>query len=791
MAGPWEDYQNAERPPWEDFSDKPDSHVGEVKGIDKALFAARSAAEGHTAGLSEPLISRIKALISSGSEALRAPLGAATEYEMNEAEHTPEFEAAIQKDVAQRQAEKKANPGLDLASQIFGGIIPSPINVGTKVFKGAETTVKGIKALQAAKEASMLARGASKIATSAGAGALGGAGYEAVKQAAERPDGFIEGGDSLDDILNAAKFGGALGGGIPVVAGALKGGASAAGWLGKKTFSSLFGVAENNIDKYMANSERINAAPDLPQIKDQVDDAVAKIKEAHDSGQMSVKDAEEAMKELKRDIQFKYSDAKVDAREAARKAEEHLKDAYEKSLEPLQSKRLPTDKAGNIVDMVHSLKDGVNKGSEDAMMLLRNTEDVLPTAPIKAGVTQAIKKYGVEGAGPISDKGAAAVQSLERFQGRLEKLPKKLALEEFKQLVKQLDQDINWKDGAGQYMDAASADKVAIRRQMDEILKNASPEYREAMIPVAEKANLLGQASKRFGDERRAISTLSSAASPKGAPDLELLAQLENQTGRSGEVTGPVREYTAARQTLSDPEALNQIRQGLPEYQAYRAAAANLARRNPKWTRAQITAELAGSKEARALAMAEEAAGNAKSEFEPFKSLTPASTESKLRALTQNSEKGIENREALKALGDKTGTDFLQALDDLNVKQSFEKGAASGSRNTLIWTVMGGVFGGLPGAGGGAAFGQMVDRYGPKMAKTIMDGVIAVKNNPKLEVIKSLNVPPEVKEELEKGMRLYLINPENSQSSRRVAGKKDEKKRMPAKNNAKLKALED
>ncbi len=45
----------------------------------------------------------------------------------------------------------------------------------------------------------------------------------------------------------------------------------------------------------------------------------------------------------------------------------------------------------------------------------------------------------------------------------------------------------------------------------------------------------------------------------------------------------------------------------------------------------------------------------------------------------------------------------------------------------------------------GAAAGAIADKYGPQIAKKMLDGVIRIKGSPTLEKIKALDVPPQVK----------------------------------------------
>ena len=84
--------------------------------------------------------------------------------------------------------------------------------------------------------------------------------------------------------------------------------------------------------------------------------------------------------------------------------------------------------------------------------------------------------------------------------------------------------------------------------------------------------------------------------------------------------------------------------------------------------------------------------------------------------------------DALKQFDQRTGGGLLDELQNSYVKDAFDKGATNGSRNVNLYGAMGDAAGsslGLPGkmAGrtAGLLFGASVDKYGPSMAKGILD----------------------------------------------------------------------
>ncbi len=461
-----------------------------------------------------------------------------------------------------------------------------------------------------------------------------------------------------------------------------------------------------------------------------------------------------------------------------------FKEAAAKVVQPLKDKRAPTELASEVVNAVEDLKRGISEKSGAAWETLEASDKTLPTKVLKSEVSKAMAALQVGGSegGAVGQSSESALNSLQKLRGQLDALPSQLSMGQVKQIVQSLDRDINWRGGAGEYMDAASREKLGIRRGADAYLKRNIPGYSEAMAPVAEDSGLLGEVSGAFGDERKAIGRLGQVAGPKGELDREALSRLEQATGRPGAFTGPVDEYTRAQSLLKDPQALEQMRRATPEYTAYRQAMAKLAKMNPQWSRDQLENALSKSKEARALSFAEDALSKAQSKLDPVSSLTPASTESKLKSFLRPSGAPIETQRALSALEAESGKQFTKQLDNRAVLDAFSKPYTHGSRNTVLWSILGLAFGGLPGGSAGAVWGQAVDRYGPKIGKAILDGVGKLGETQSVQTIRNLSVPQGVKDELEREFKVYVImrNATEGASNSRVASSDSGADRKPA-----------
>lgn len=113
-------------------------------------------------------------------------------------------------------------------------------------------------------------------------------------------------------------------------------------------------------------------------------------------------------------------------------------------------------------------------------------------------------------------------------------------------------------------------------------------------------------------------------------------------------------------------------------------------------------------------------------------------TASKIKSIARGLRPG--DRKALEQLGEYAGQDYMQAIDDVLVKEAFEKTHQMGSRNVNLFGILAGAVSasmgdvsGLLGAGAGAALGATADKYGPAMTKRVIDIIMDAKANPKYQ----------------------------------------------------------
>jgi hypothetical protein len=663
---------------------------------------------------------------------------------------------------ADEQADLATNPKATIAGNLAGAFM-SPVGKLAAGSVAADAT-KGQKLVQAMK-------------TSAMQGAVYGAG----SSNADLTQGDV--GDAAWDTAKGAGLGAAVPPVIEGAIGAAKGAYGGAKWASGKLFHSMFGVTPENAGGYLSRRSEINSAPALVDIKNGIDGDVKTISEAVDSGKMDVQDAKAALLALRTQAANQITQAGYNAQRASEHANDMLQRATAGVMRPLKGMVAPTGIASDVVTAVGDLKKGISAKSDAAWDALADSDQQLPTKVIKGALTQAMNGLKVGGAegGAVGSKSEAAIGSLQKLRDQLDNLPAKLSMPQAKQIVQNLDMDIGWTSGAGEYMDPASREKLGIRRAVDGYMKRNVDGYAEAMAPVAKDRDLLDQVAGAFGDVHRATSRLGSISTPKGALDRDVLAQLEQATGRQGAFTGPIDQYNRVQSLLKNPNAVDQLQQALPEYQAHQQAVLDRQMtQNPQWKQTQMQRAVSGSPELAGLTSAQGRLQQAQATYDPVRRLTPSSTESQIRSFGYPKGAPIENHQAL---DQQTGKNYMQQIKDRAVLDSFSKDTTQGSRKTLMgatlgglvgWAIGGGTAGGISGAALGGQVGGLADKYGPAMGKKILDQMANLAEKPSIKTIRNMDLPPSVKQDIEREFNVYWLNRSASPRLSNVAQQGDQ-----------------
>lgn len=604
----------------------------------------------------------------------------------------------------------------------------------------------------------------------------------------------------------------------PLIGRGIQAAAGGAKALGTKVLSNTLGANPNAIQEYLQFSKRINAAPTEEALKQISDEYVGKLAQDVEANKLSVTQAQDALAAHKKEVALKWgddvaastanlSDARADLRVAGAdqsnqvaqktyETKQALKDAqntlsaeHGQFVQSLKDQRAPTDLAPDVVESVNNLKKQVVDASSAAFDTLKNSGASMPKQAILKEIDDHIGNLMIQGKAPVGGQAESALNSLQKLKAQVSQLGDHLSMSDLKQMVQGLDKDINWTGGAGDFVDAASREKMGVRSAIDSYLKDTVPEYRRIMEPLADKTRLLSDVSGQYGNEAKAYSRIAGIAG-KSPADQEMLYRLGEATGQ--DFKSPVQQHLRAKAVLSDPNALEQIRQSHPSYQEVQKLQAELAQRQtPGFAQSQVASAINSSPEALKLKQAQDAAdafdprartarlaeaetsspqakrladaqsslSASQEKLNPFKKLAPgADNQTTVQAKLAQLGKGgnIETEKMFRELGKLTDTDFVQAMKDRHVLAAFQKGATNGSRNTAIGAVTGWMFGGMGGGAIGATAGRVVDQWGPAITKKILDGAIAVSERPSIATIRSLEIPEPIKRNMIIGLENYL-----------------------------------
>lgn len=139
-----------------------------------------------------------------------------------------------------------------------------------------------------------------------------------------------------------------------------------------------------------------------------------------------------------------------------------------------------------------------------------------------------------------------------------------------------------------------------------------------------------------------------------------------------------------------------------------------------------------------------------------FRNFQGAGTENAIKSFLN--DRNIEIKRKFAQLSQVTDQDFVRMVDDLKTLRPFEGEFRMGSRNVNFWTALGagsGAFLAGPtgaGVGGmlGGGLGATIDKFGPTMAKKILENYSKIPGVPTIRKIENAfnDLPPQVVEEL-------------------------------------------
>lgn len=495
-------------------------------------------------------------------------------------------------------------------------------------------------------------------------------------------------------------------------------------WAAKKIGRVLADVPEQTTENYLKDPASINAAPERNQISDKILEmkkaAEDKVEQAHNA----LSDAKTALSDNKGDVRAGLQDQKFDLNGKLKDAQSSFDEKKQAFKEALKSNHL-TSMASDVQGAVGDLKDQVVQGSNDAYDILGKSKGSVKIEPMLDILQKHADDLRVNGVA-TSASAQQAVQEIKAMHDRLWQMTKhsdgNLSLPQAKQVLQGLDKDIQYNKGAGTFAPQTDQAFSDLRRTIDQNVKSQSEPYKQKMLDVSRKVQLLNKASDLYGTPEKAISNLNSITSEKGqALHVPMLENLGKETGR--DLANPVKGYLLNDKILKTPSLFDQAIEEIPEAKALAQAKARMAETSdPSYSR--TVSEAAHEPLLKKIQQYQADLENAKTGKDLFSGVTPDSVTAKTKALGGKNNYGAEIK-----FGDidaAHGTDLEKQIKARNDLDQFNKTDQSGSRKTLLGAVIGGGLGHLVdhaflGAELGAGAGAALDKYSGQIFKAALD----------------------------------------------------------------------
>lgn len=531
------------------------------------------------------------------------------------------------------------------------------------------------------------------------------------------------------------------------------------GGFATKLLSSLGGVSEENIAKYSADREAINATPEYRAI---YDNYLPKVESVHNEFAEKKISEQEAKRQLN-DASRVYKDQLVqqgyDLSQANKSAKMALSDALDETESKIKTKAI--NKAPEIASAVEKLHKQVIDMSKQSYALLDASDKAVPLGNFYNKADELIEKIRKS---PIDDDHRAAKTLQDVVDNMKESYGKKWQDgSTIKSIIQRFDANSEYNLGAGAFDKGMSKFYKQLRYTLDDDLKEHIPEYRTFMRPVAEQTALLKEVSK-YGSEESAANRINNLKNEiKYKYQMPLLRKLEAKTGSSFIPEIEAHANSSLKQSILD---------ALPEVKmSNKAAMALEAFKNPE-TQQLLRKQIESLPEYAEHVNAQNELSQAISAKDELGGITPANLDTKLKAAMRGK---LNVEKAISGLPSMEGKSLHDILENLKVKQSLEGGHTNGSKNVNLY---GGLLGGaagmlgghvLGGIAGGAAMGSFMDKYGHSVVKKVLDFYLdhhgdipkivgeSNKNAVRLALAKMLDHGQEISTDSFKGM-VHLIS---------------------------------
>lgn len=717
--------------------------------------AFRGLFESALLGGSEPAISKVNAvlgnLIESGFDA------ESLKDFFSKSIDTARIEKEYQADIARRKELKEELPVAQLVGTIAGAF--APVGPAAALAKGVGAVAKGVAG---ATKLSKLGR----VGEAAITGAAQAATPTLIEQNVLESTGFITPEEKIG-VGEAALFGAKLGGAaraVPEIIGGVKAAAPVA-------LSIFGGPRVEAIQKYLLDPEAIKRAKSDKEIKKLVDKYASGLKEQVETGDISLKNAKELLRESKDTLSRTVSEKKADIRDAFRDATENFKVAKAEMLEPLKRARVPATLTQDILDSAEDLKVKLSEESKKSYEILESLEARAKKGEIQrlnlGDVPEFIKNLQDDlkvGGKVRSEAEKEAFNVLQKQLASFADFSKPgkeiVSYPTVKRLIQSLDLDIaKYGDAnSAQFSELSKTKLLELRRGLDSLIKE-SPEYATQMEKVAALRELQNEIAPVLGNRQNQYANvagkLENIWKPKSLELQDSLRRLGEATNRP--IASQMDELIKIKTMASQPLVLEQMARSLPEAEALK----KLQLQQQKLTRPGVERMLA-PKEVKAversMVQVERAQQFADEAKAALKDIGPFANElSNFNAIrTAVVDRNPEYDNILQMMSKASNQDFVQMVNDLRLAEQFSKDFTQGSRNVNFFSIISGglaamatgsMTAGAVIAAIGSGIGKTMDRFGGRVTQKILDGYLKVTGIPTVKKINAVlgDMPPSVR----------------------------------------------
>lgn len=156
--------------------------------------------------------------------------------------------------------------------------------------------------------------------------------------------------------------------------------------------------------------------------------------------------------------------------------------------------------ADQMVNSVNNLNKTISELAGEAHKNLRSSPFIQDGAIPKTKIAEAVKSARRDLGGIFSNESKQAASALKSVADNYKKLRSTVSESQVKDLIQQIDADIDWSNPAASRTNEAL---VGVRTRLDGMLKKQNRYYAEAMKPVNEAMNVMNDVQKKFGVKRK------------------------------------------------------------------------------------------------------------------------------------------------------------------------------------------------------------------------------------------------------------------------------------------------